>query len=443
MDLPPRYAELIEGREVDSWPIYAYLPARAGYVSKADAEARLRACKGIEIIQIAEPDDDGGPSGHWRLGLAIRTADVDDPWHMEVFIAPAESLSEEQLDWDGFTDEEKAESLAAKWEVGIDCAFGQDAAGDFHVVLKLLCAVCPSVVAIYDAASFRAHSGAWARDAAQSEVPPSLELLFSVHTVYPESDQEGKACWIHTHGLLRAACVELEALEIPEKQVDTIADFLTQVAAQFLDLGVPNPDEPFEVGEHLSLVWLPWEQAIQRLQEGHLGTAPDRDETHVEPSGVLFVPAQGVKRRRYVGLSSCVPTLERNPIYYISQNETDRASRLAAEKLPLFAALHRRFVGRTDWNFTVKLGFSNPAPQDDPEHEHLWFEVHSLDGETIDGTLLNDPHFVATMREGDRARYPIDRLTDWTIYSPHGTFTPDLVYHLLRIVDQGEPASER
>jgi len=445
MELPPKYTELLDGESLDSWPVYAYLPNRAGYLAAADAEHRIRACPGLLMDDVLPTDSrEFARDPHWEFEVAIRLHEEDEPWWVRVFIAPAEPLGDDHLDWDGFTEAERAESLDSRWRVGVCGAFGDRAAEDFHIVLKLLCSLCPSMVAVYDEASFRVHSGAWALDAAQSEVPPSFEMLFSVLTVRPESAEEGRLCWVHTHGLLRAGCIELEALEVPEQQTEVIGDFVQQVGAQFLELGVPDPDEPFPVGERLELVWLPWETAIERLPSGHLGTDPDRDETHTGPAGVLFVPTQGVKRRRYVGLSSCVPILERNPIYYVSDQEAERASRLAKEKLATFVDLHRRFAGHEDWGFTVKLGFESDALGDDaPKHEHLWFEVHGLADGSVDATLLNEPFFVRDLREGERNRHSLDRLTDWTITSPHGSFSPERLYHLLRLINQSEPASGR
>jgi hypothetical protein len=445
MELPPKYAELLDGEIVESWPVYAYLPNRAGYLSADDAEARIRSCPGLLVDEVILSDTrEFARDSHWEFEVAVRLHPQDEPWWLRVFIAPAEPLGDDHLDWDGFTEAERADSLHSRWRIGACGAFGERAAEDFHIVLKLLCALCPSMVAVYDEASFRVHSGAWAVDAAQSEVPPSFEMLFSVLTVRPESDDEGKLCWVHTHGLARAGCIELEALEVPAQQTEVIADFILQVGSQFLEQGVPDPDEKFPVGEKLELVWLPWEAAIERLPPGHLGSQPDRDETHVGPAGVLFVPTQGVKRRRYLGLSSCVPTLERNPVYYISDQEAERASRLAKEKLDHFVELHRRFAGQEDWGFTVKLAFDSGAGDGPtPKHEHLWFEVHELSRDSVEATLLNEPFFVASLREGERRRHSLDRLTDWTITSPHGTFTPERLYHLLRLVNQSEPASGR
>ena len=55
--------------------------------------------------------------------------------------------------------------------------------------------------------------------------------------------------------------------------------------------------------------------------------------------------------------------------------------------------------------------------------EHLWFEVHGFGDADLDGTLVNRPIDV-DLREGARARYPLDLLTDWTIVTPIGEINP-------------------
>jgi hypothetical protein len=42
----------------------------------------------------------------------------------------------------------------------------------------------------------------------------------------------------------------------------------------------------------------------------------------------------------------------------------------------------------------------------------------------IDATLVNDPHDISSMHEGQRGEHGIERLAEWTILSPVGSITP-------------------
>ena len=45
---------------------------------------------------------------------------------------------------------------------------------------------------------------------------------------------------------------------------------------------------------------------------------------------------------------------------------------------------------------------------------------------------MNQPYWIASLKEGDVKSYPIDILTDWIIYDTEGNqYTPDSIYQLI------------
>jgi hypothetical protein len=62
----------------------------------------------------------------------------------------------------------------------------------------------------------------------------------------------------------------------------------------------------------------------------------------------------------------------------------------------------------------------------------LWFEVHAVEVDQIDATLLNQPHAITSMHEGQRASHALNLLSDWAIMCTHGRFEPDSVGELER-----------
>ena len=145
-----------------------------------------------------------------------------------------------------------------------------------------------------------------------------------------------------------------------------------------------------------------------------------------------MVPKESWTGRKMVCPSSLVPTLERNPMLYVSNMETARMALLAAEKLPRFARLFAELGHEEGTRFLVKLGYPVDGARGDDEREHLWFDVHSLEGDSVDATLLNQPYYIDRMHEGQRAKHPLEKLSDWAILSPHGRFGPDSVHALDR-----------
>jgi hypothetical protein len=50
----------------------------------------------------------------------------------------------------------------------------------------------------------------------------------------------------------------------------------------------------------------------------------------------------------------------------------------------------------------------------------------------VDGTLLNQPFRIASLREGHRGTFDLRLLTDWAIESPRGRYTPESILQLER-----------
>ena len=65
----------------------------------------------------------------------------------------------------------------------------------------------------------------------------------------------------------------------------------------------------------------------------------------------------------------------------------------------------------------VKVPFSDPPDverdADDPAVEQMWLSEIEFDGMMITGTLLNSPHWLKTIKEGDQSQVPISGISDW------------------------------
>ena len=84
----------------------------------------------------------------------------------------------------------------------------------------------------------------------------------------------------------------------------------------------------------------------------------------------------------------------------------------------------------------LKAKFTDPpetTPSKGPdalEAEQMWLNDIEFDGREIHGTLLNSPHSLQSVKEGDRLKVPGKQMTDWmyVIYGDvYGGFTVDLL----------------
>ncbi len=386
----------------------------------------------LEVLERAmAPDREMGDS-RWEMELRV----AGDDWEQQcrVWVEPATELDEVHLEWGLVTEAELEASRAAEWAVGVSTPFGETPLADYHRQLRVLTAAAPEAVVFYDISAAWPRSAAWVREAAESAVPPAPENLYCVHAVYDDEVDDAPA-WLHTHGLLRCGSIELEMLDVPAEHAGTLCQLLNATAALFMEHGPSPPGEPFPVGHELWLVWLPWPEGIRQVPRRRLGAAADRDDVHGQLAGVLVVPRRrvlGVFGRKYASPAVTLPVLQEDPLLYVSNMETDRMSRLAAERLGRFRQLQERYRSDEDWLFLVKLGLPVDEAEEPEDREHLWFEVHELTDQDVDATLVNQPYGIAGLAEGQRGRYPLASLSDWTILCPHGRFDPDSVGHLER-----------
>jgi len=430
MRLPESYRDVIEGRErPDSWFVAA-LPAPVPAPDAGEAESLLA----LSDLDVASIEPASAPEVHeaqWELEVTIRFEDEEEPVAYRVWLVPSERMSDRVLVDAGLRPEERQEARDSQWSLGVSTRFGERPLWDYHRQVKVLAAVTPEAVVARDVGL--EHSWDWVLEVAASTVPPSPHALYGIHAVWDE-ETGGKTVWMHTHGLLRCGSLELEMLNVSRDGTGSLGQLLNVVAPLFIERGVPDPGEPFEPGQGLALVWLPWEEALRRAPRRCLGGGDDRDEYHSLPSGVLFVPARGLFGRRYRNPSVLIPALEDNPLLWISTMETDRMRMLAWERLDVFVNLFQSYGGQ-EFAFLVKLGFEMDGAKKEDEREHLWFEVHAINGDQVDATLVNEPYYIARMHEGQRGTHSLENLTDWCILCEHGEFNPGTVVNLQRILE--------
>lgn len=75
-------------------------------------------------------------------------------------------------------------------------------------------------------------------------------------------------------------------------------------------------------------------------------------------------------------------------------------------------------------------GDSRADTRDTPGVEHMWLSEVDFDGECVSGTLANDPNWLKSVKAGDRARFPLDQISDWMCAisdDVYGAFTVNLL----------------
>lgn len=415
--------------------------------SEQQIEKSLSSAKDFKLISFSEMRD---IPDFAYLALDAKIAYQGHDYDVELLVIRTENLNLKDFGFaNQISEDELNIALDQEYYLEVSMFFGDSPLSSFHLQLKILLAIVPDASLIIDFVSVRLLSAKWGRMAAKSSTPPSPDYLYALHAVYDGDDDENRLYWFHTHGLLRCGSVELELMNI-KNGARQMNDLITMVVKKFINDPVAE-NEKFVIGYDglgINLSWLRWEEALKDFPSKILGGKEDRKgegNIHAEPSGVLFA----VEDNNLISPEIYVTTLADNPIYYISNEETERMSALAKERFVYFKETFRK-KGKTakkgffqklfgkkqqdeeSWTFLAKFGLQVDHLDSETEKEHLWFEVISITrDDAIEGKLLNQPYWISGLNKDEIKVYPISLLTDWLIYAPESTYSTDTIYQLL------------
>lgn len=405
----------------------------------------------VHSFEMAEPgESENHPIANFNFDAEISYE--GDKYNASIAVYSTENLALQSYSFANTIDKESLDiAIEQPFYLEVTTRFNEDPMISFLFQLKVLHTLVPDASLVIDFSSLRLLSPYWLKMTAASSIPPSPNYLYTIHAVYDEKENGDMEYWMHTHGLHRCGSMELELVNIKTGAQEM--HNLINTAANMFILEHHKENESFQVGYDglgIYLCWLRWEEALKRFPENILGGKGDREEedgsynVHSEPSGILFA----VEDSEYTSPEIFVKTLADNPIFLIKTEETLRMSALAKELFHLFNEIYEKHGPQKEekkgffkkmfskeeenpWQFLVKLGLITDNAKDDNGREHLWFDVLSIDGDKITGKLLNQPYWIAKLNEGDINTYPIaEVLTDWIIYGPEASYTPDSIYEL-------------
>jgi hypothetical protein len=249
-----------------------------------------------------------------------------------------------------------------------------------------------------------------------------IEALFALHAVLDPSHPE-RVSWLHSHGLEAIGAFDFDVLEPSPMLSGNAGDPCRALAFAALEGAIAPDTGRFELaspGGDVSFV--PVDRFHAQASEGHRNLR-DADEFHSGKRAVVCEPIGGLLgrwRTRPVP-SRFLSRVSEGVVFAFSSAATDLMSERARQTLDVFQRLSGEFES-LELPAGVKLGYEVDGGSSG--REHLWFAVHGISGDRIDATLMNQPHDIAAMTQGQRGEHGLDRLTDWTIMSPEGPMNP-------------------
>ncbi|MBI4613392.1 MAG: DUF4026 domain-containing protein [Planctomycetes bacterium] len=373
---------------------------------------------------------------------AVRLEDHSMPFFVWAEGRPSEDplLLYNRVRWRDESELDAARS--ARWMIYVETLLErEDPVRSYQRQLSVAAALADDlVVACLDVSSFTLRSNLSLRELASSPAPPRPDALYTIHLVY-NGDEEA---WLHTHGLARAGAPELDILGVGRGQARVAGEVLQALSAQLLDAGaqVEETGGVHVFGHDLAVQLVPWRDAVEELSPGALGGARDRqDEFH---GGFRFVCGEATGNALDGSFVPLAPTLERmagNPVVYVTHAETRRMEILARERWPL-AAMAFFSLEPHDRRLLVKLGYRVDGGKE-TDREHLWFEVLTIGKGTVEAKLLNEPYHIGRMKADEVGGHDLALLTDFTLSTPQGTFTPETIGEFGELDLFTDPAREQ
>ncbi|MDE7267339.1 MAG: DUF4026 domain-containing protein [Lachnospiraceae bacterium] len=314
----------------------------------------------------------------------------------------------------------------------VEMLFNERILDSYHTQLKLIHEMMPDCLAVLDASSEKVLSGKWVALAAESNVPPSPRYIFTVQAVSNDDDE----VWLHSHGLNRCGLCELEVLNSTKDTYDAHYNIIETMAKRLIEKGeLLSEKEPIYLAMvtneiPLIAVAVDWKEALKKYPSGILGGAGDRKEGHNRNTDVIFCYAtpEDYDKKRYSEVSVFDEYLSENPIYMLSNQETERMKKLAAERLEYML----KMFGRENIHILLKVGLEvdEEFKEEGNSFEHIWFELKKKESDTFEAELTQEPYYVKDLHEGAVMTFPYSQITDWIIFTQDGRVTPDDVYLL-------------
>lgn len=332
-----------------------------------------------------------------------------------------------------FSEEEQALLKAADRGLTLFMEFHRDCKKSFHIQLKLAVAMVPNLLGLLDESAEKMISARWAVMAANSAVTPGPEDMFIVHAV---AGKKGEV-WLHTHGLCRCGITELEILHSDKEHYTNHYHLLSTFVSYLMDKGEPFVPKQSSIyigvltnGYPIVATCVSWTEALREYPKLTLGGTADRRDGHNTRTSPIFVyqSEEDEKAGKLSKVSEFDSVWGDNPMFFISNAETDRMRTLARERFHFV----REQAGKDGNKAIVKIGLLRDDNEEDSnEREHIWFELIAFEGDKFKARLLQEPFAVAGMHEGDEGCYTIEDVTDWVIYTPAGSVTPGTAYLLV------------
>jgi hypothetical protein len=251
-------------------------------------------------------------------------------------------------------------------------------------------------------------------------------MLFRVHaTATSERPEEADSIWLHTEGLRRCGCPEIEILELPARHLGVAHEMLNALGALLVTRGVPAPGVRFDAGIGVPLMLKDWRASVDFLAEHSLGSTEHRIMLGGETENPLLEAHAVVCGPDPVGTFRKIHTWPREAIEAIESGEA------ALERTPAWTA-SRSVLARSLWPRFLELHSTGrrmlacmAMKSGDGSRDHVWIEVSEATASSLKGLIISETGGSAFPSGSAVVFEDLDSLVDWYSSDEHGSLRGD------------------
>jgi len=393
---------------------------------------------------------------NWCWCAATQFDALDTP--VIVWCEPAQHLPEEEVPG--------TQAACCRWVIGFETLLSaDDPLTDFAALMKHIAEALADAPVVLDVNAARWYPAETLQHIFENnnDVEPPAHVLWMVD-IHQRSDAPNAGTWLQTRGLRRCGRPDLEMFEVPAHGVESAAELLDTAADLILESGAPPAGEALAVGPGLSVTLQKRETVTPYLHADTPGLeSPDTHEHDAcgsaEPPRAVICGRQPVGQYRKVWQwpTDVVERLQADDtVLYRTVRATRRQADLAkatwSDFLTALATVHASRARadhpgdehpgdeasneRSGPVFLVKAAFAT-GHGENPDREHLWFEVCQREGDRVNGCLLNEPIGPNGPKRGEQRWIDAESVSDWQVLTPNGRCGPDEAHCLFQVIESG------
>lgn len=312
-----------------------------------------------------------------------------------------------------------------KNSIGTSVIFADDNMKSYHFQIKLLNIIAPEMLSVVDFNAYKMLGKKWIDLTAKSQFAPSPSYITTIFTMNKNDD-----VWVYSAGLRRCGSLEIEIINSDIENYGlhySVLDIMSGMIVGQNKLG--NSKEAMHIGANIFFTWIPTQDALKGLKNDSLGSLKDRENGAYQDTAIIFpyLNEENAKKKKISNISEVNELLKKESLYYISDEETERMSGLAAERWDYVV----RALQNPKMEISMKFGIPTAdAGIPNESKEHMWFLIKEIKEDKIIGVLNNVPYNVPSMKKGDTVILDKSQLTDWMVHedAKERVITPDTAY---------------